>query len=123
MNKLPNKINFKDKLSLFSNHWSPKVIAELNDYQFKLVKIKGDFVWHNHKDTDEAFIIIEGEMNIKFKDHTVDLAQGEMFVIPKGIEHKPYADNECKILIIEPKGVINTGDSRGKLTSINDDWI
>ena len=123
MKKISDKINFKEKLSKFSNHWSPRVIAEMNDYQFKLVKIKGDFVWHDHKDTDEVFIVIEGEMSIEFKDRTVELSEGEMFVVPKGIEHKPYSENECKILIIEPVGVVNTGDSGGELTADNDAWI
>lgn len=123
MTKFPDKINLKEKLSKFSEHWSPRLIAEMNDYQFKLVKIKGDFIWHSHKDTDEVFIVIEGNMSIEFKNQTVDLSEGEMFVVPKCIEHKPYAENECKIMIIEPKGVINTGDSGGELTATNDEWI
>ena len=86
-------INLKEKLGKFSDHWSPKVIAELNDYQFKLVKIQGEFVWHNHPDTDEVFIVIEGTMNIEFENETVQLTEGEMLVVPKGIEHKPYAES------------------------------
>ena len=117
------KINFKEKYSLFNEHWSPRIIAEMNDYQFKLVKIKGEFVWHNHKHTDETFIVLEGEMKIKFKDSEVKLSEGELYVIPKGIEHKPYADNECKILVIEPRGVVNTGDAEGELTIHEDMWI
>ena len=117
------KINLKEKLSKFSDHWSPKVIAEMNDYQFKLVKIKGDFVWHNHGDTDEFFLVIEGEMKIEFKDETVILKEGEMFVVPKGVEHKPYAEEECKIMIVEPRGVINTGDTESNLRASNDVWI
>jgi mannose-6-phosphate isomerase-like protein (cupin superfamily) len=111
-----DKINFQEKYSKFKKHWSPKVIAEMNDYQFKLAKIKGDFVWHNHKDTDETFIIIEGEMSLKFRDGEVMLSAVEMFVVPKGVVHKPCSENECKILVIEPRGVINTGDSVSKLT-------
>ena len=103
-------INFKDKFTKFSDHWSPRVIAEMNDYQFKLVKVEGEFVWHNHPDTDEVFIVIEGELNIELPDGVVTLSSGELFVIPKGIEHKPVANKECKIMIIEPKGVVNTGD-------------
>ena len=114
------KINLKEKLSKFSDHWSPKVIAEMNDYQFKLVKIKGDFVWHNHGDTDEFFLVIEGEMKIEFKDETVILKEGEIFVVPKGVEHKPYAEEECKIMIVEPRGVINTGDVESNLKASND---
>ena len=117
------KINLKEKLSKFSDHWSPRIVAEMNDYQFKLVKIKGDFVWHNHGDTDEVFIVLEGEMKIEFKDKTVELKEGEMFVIPKGVEHKPYSEKECKIMLVEPKGVINTGDAGSDLTSPNDVWI
>ena len=117
------KINLKDKLSLFSEHWSPKVIAEMNDYQFKLVKIQGDFVWHNHVDTDEVFIVIEGEMKIVFENETVELNEGEMYVVPKGVEHKPCAENECKVLLVEPRGVVNTGNTEGDLTASNDVWI
>ncbi len=118
-----SKINLREKLEKFSDHWSPKVIAEMNDYQFKLVKIKGEFVWHNHTDTDETFIVIEGEMKIEFEDNTVALKEGEMYVVPKGVEHKPYAEEECKIMIIEPRGVVNTGDIEGDLTASNDVWI
>ena len=118
-----SKINLKDKFSLFSDHWSPKVITEMNDYQFKLVKIQGDFVWHNHADTDEAFIVIEGEMSIEFKDKTIELSEGEMYVVPKGVEHKPYAEKECKVMIIEPRGIVNTGNTDGDLTASNDVWI
>ena len=117
------KINLKEKLSKFTDHWSPRIIAEMNDYQFKVVKIKGDFVWHNHDDTDEVFIVLEGEMKIEFKDKTVELKEGEMFVVPKGVEHKPYAEKECKIMLVEPKGVVNTGDTGSDLTSPNDVWI
>ena len=116
-------INLQSKFELFSEHWSPKVIAELNDYQFKLVKIKGQFTWHEHKDTDEVFIVIEGSMGIEFKDRTVELNDGEMIVVNKAEQHKPYAIEECKVLIIEPRGVINTGGSGGKLTTENDVWI
>ena len=118
-----SKINLREKLEKFSDHWSPKVIAEMNDYQFKLVKIEGEFVWHNHTDTDETFIVIEGEMKIDFEDNTVVLKEGEMYVVPKGVEHKPYAEEECKIMIIEPRGVVNTGDIEGDLTASNDVWI
>ena len=118
-----DKINLKEKLSKFSDHWSPKVIAEMNDYQFKLVKIQGEFVWHNHEDTDETFIVIEGEMKIEFENETLELNEGDMFVVPKGIEHKPWAENECKVMIIEPRGVVNTGNTEGDLTASNDVWI
>jgi len=117
------KINLKDKLAKFSEHWTPKIIAEMNDYQFKLVKIKGEFVWHNHSDTDEVFIVIEGSMKIEFKDEVVELNEGEMYVVPKGVEHKPFAEDECKVLLVEPRGVVNTGDAEGELTAVNDVWI
>ena len=117
------KINLKEKLSKFSDHWSPKIIAEMNDYQFKLVKIKGDFVWHNHADTDEAFIVVEGKMKIEFENDTVELNEGEMYVVPKGIEHKPRAETECKVLRVEPRDVVNTGNTEGDLTASNDVWI
>ena len=116
-------INLKEKLSKFSDHWSPKVITELNDYQFKLVKIQGEFVWHNHPDTDEVFIVIEGTMNIEFENETVRLTEGEILVVPKGVEHKPYAEKECKVMLVEPRGVVNTGDSDSELTADNDVWI
>ena len=117
-------INFKQKLSLFNDHWSVKVVAELNDYQFKLAKLEGDFVWHAHEDTDEAFIILEGELRIDFRDGAVQLREGEMYVVPKGVEHKPYAAKEVKIMLIEPRGVINTGDAGDSgLTEKNYEWI
>ena len=117
------KINLKEKLSKFSDHWSPKIIAEMNDYQFKLVKIKGDFVWHNHADTDETFIVVEGKMKIEFENETVELNEGEMYVVPKGVEHKPFAEDECKIMLVEPRGVVNTGNTEGDLTASNDVWV
>ena len=116
-------INLKDKLSKFNENWAPKVIAEINDYQFKLVKFQGEFVWHSHPDTDEAFIVLEGKMIIEFHDGKVELSSGEMFVVPKAVEHKSRSDNECKIMVIEPKGVVNTGNSGGELTAKNDVWI
>ncbi len=116
-------LNFKEKFGKFNERWSPKVIAEMNDYQFKISKLKGDFVWHKHEDTDEAFIVIEGELEIEFRDGKVKLKSGEMFVVPKNVEHKPYAEKECQLLIIEPRGVVNTGDVKNNLTAKNDVWI
>ena len=120
---LSDKINLKEKLSMFTKHWSPRIIAEMNDYQFKIAKIKGEFIWHDHKDSDETFLVIEGTMSIKFRDNIVELSEGEMFVVPKGVEHKPYAENECKILVVEPRGVINTGGAGGELTITKDVWL
>jgi mannose-6-phosphate isomerase-like protein (cupin superfamily) len=116
-------INLVDKLARFSEHWSPRVIAEMNDYQFKLVKLQGEFVWHDHKDTDEVFLVIKGEMQIGFRDRDVTLRSGEMFVVPKGVEHITRAQNECQALIIEPRDVVNTGETGGTLTAENDVWI
>jgi mannose-6-phosphate isomerase-like protein (cupin superfamily) len=118
-----NAINFRQKLGLFAERWTPKVIAEMNDYQFKLVKLLGDFIWHDHKDTDETFIVIEGNLRIDFRDGAVDVAAGEMFVVPKGVEHKPYAESEVMLLLIEPRGLVNTGDEGGERTAKNDVWI
>ena len=116
-------INFGQKLGLFSEHWQPRVIAELNDYQFKIVKLQGDFVWHDHADTDEAFIVLEGTLRIDFRDGAVTIGAGEMYVVPKGVEHKPYAEREVKMLLIEPRGVPNTGEQGGARTAPNDVWI
>jgi mannose-6-phosphate isomerase-like protein (cupin superfamily) len=115
-------INLAQKFSLFAEQWQPKVIAEMNDYQFKIAKLQGDFVWHEHKDTDETFIVIDGELRIDFRDGAVHVRAGEMFVVPRGVQHKPYAENEVRLLI-EPRGVLNTGDERGERTAENDVWI
>ena len=116
-------INFQQKLALFSERWKPKVIAEMNDYQFKVVRIDGDFIWHDHEDTDETFIVLEGTLRIDFEDGAVRLTAGEMFVVPKGARHKPCAEGEVKLLLIEPRGVANTGDEGGERTAPNDVWI
>ena len=119
-----SKVNFREKLSKFSEQWTPKVIAEMNDYQFKLVKIEGEFVWHEHPDTDEVFIVIEGSMRIDFEDgSSVDLDEGEMYVVPRGVRHRPCAQAECKVMLVEPKGVVNTGEADSDLTAPNDDWV
>ena len=120
---LSKKVNLNNKFSKFRKHWSPRVVAEMNDYQVKIAKIKGEFVWHNHKETDEAFIVMEGEMTLKFREGEVKLSEGELFVVPKGVDHKPCAEQECKILVIEPKGVINTGDHVGKFTVKKEVWV
>ena len=117
------KINLKSKFKEFNETWSPKVIAEMNNYQFKLVKIKDEFVWHKHKDTDEVFIVVEGKINIEFEDQIVELNAGEMIVVPKGKKHKPFANEEAKIMLVEPRGIINTGDIESDLTAKNDQWI
>ncbi|HZF17164.1 MAG TPA: cupin domain-containing protein [Steroidobacteraceae bacterium] len=116
-------VNLRDKLGKFSDHWAPRVIAEMNGYQFKLVKFAGDFVWHRHEDTDEVFLVIDGEMQIGLRDRTVTLRTGELFVVPKGVEHITRASKECAALLIEPRGVVNTGSAGGRLTAPNDLWI
>jgi mannose-6-phosphate isomerase-like protein (cupin superfamily) len=116
-------VNFQNKLQLISEHWSPKIIAQMNDYHFKLVKIQGDFVWHSHPETDEVFIVLEGSMVIDFRDGKATLNRGEMYVVPKGVEHKPYAAAECSILLIEPAGTVNTGDAGGDRTAPAGDWV
>jgi mannose-6-phosphate isomerase-like protein (cupin superfamily) len=116
-------INFRAKLGLIDVPWQPRVVAEMNDYQFKLVRLEGDFIWHDHQDTDETFIVLEGELRIDFRDGAVTLKAGEMFVVPKGVEHKPFAASEVKMLLIEPRGVPNTGGAGGERTAPNDVWI
>ncbi|UCF91039.1 MAG: cupin domain-containing protein [Desulfobacterales bacterium] len=116
-------INLREKLALFSDHWSPKIIAQMNDYHFKLVKLQGDFVRHSHVATDEVFLVLEGEMRIEFGDGHVELKAGEMFVVPKGAEHKTCAAKECQVLVVEPAGTINTGDAGGAMTAPNNIWI
>jgi len=123
MNKIPVPISFAKKFDCFTEQWSPKVVAEMNDYQFKLVRLEGDFVWHNHVDTDEAFIVLEGSMFIEFENEVLKLNEGEMYVVPKGVHHKPYATDECKVMLVEPKGVRNTGNATSELTASNDVWI
>ena len=116
-------INFAQKLSLFTERWKPKVVAEMNDYQFKVVKLQGDFMWHHHADTDETFIVLDGRLRIDFRDGSVEIGAGEMYVVPKGIEHKPYAHEEVQLLLIEPRGVLNTGETRNERTAELDQWI
>ena len=116
-------INFNDKFGKFDQQWSPRVIAEMNDYQFKLARVEGEFIWHSHSDTDEVFIVIDGVLDIEFRDGRVRIEAGEMFVVPRGVEHKPVAENECRIMLVEPRGTINTGDKRHERTAENDVWI
>lgn len=116
-------INLTEKLGKFSEYFSPRVVARMNDYYFKLSKFQGDFVWHSHADTDETFIVLEGEMAIDFRDGRVVLREGEMLVVPKGVEHKPYAEKECHLMLIEPVGTINTGDAGGELTAEEEVWV
>jgi mannose-6-phosphate isomerase-like protein (cupin superfamily) len=121
--KIYAPINLAEKSALLTEHWQPRVIAELNDYQFKIAKIEGDFIWHDHPQTDEAFIVLEGELRIDFRDGSVLIKPGEMYVVPKGVEHKPFAASEVKMMMIEPRGTVNTGVAGGERTAQNDVWI
>jgi mannose-6-phosphate isomerase-like protein (cupin superfamily) len=116
-------INLEQKLTLISERWQPKVIAQMNDYQFKLVRLQGDFVWHEHADTDETFLVLRGHLRIDFRDGSVQLSAGELFVVPKGVEHKPFAEGEVHLMLIEPRGVRNTGEEVSERTAPNDVWI
>ena len=116
-------INFTEKFNKFTDKWSPKIIAQMNDYHFKLVRVEGDFTWHDHKDTDEVFIVLEGRLKIDFREESIILKEEELFVVPKGVKHKPFAEKECKLLLIEPAGTVNTGDAGGIQTAAADVWI
>ncbi len=113
-------IDLADRLARFDDHWSPKVVASLNDYEVKVVKVEGEFVWHSHEDTDELFLVLEGALTIKLRDGAVTVGTGQLFVVPRGAEHCPVADGEVHALLIEPAGVINTGDAGGPLTADHD---
>ncbi|MCO8162221.1 cupin domain-containing protein [Pseudomonas sp. 21LCFQ010] len=116
-------INLLHKVSLLNEQWSPRVVAEMNDYQFKVVRIQGEFIWHCHAETDETFLVLDGNLRIDFRDGHVLLGTGELYVVAKGVEHKPYAEHEVKLLLIEPRGVLNTGHEGGERTAQNDVWI
>ncbi|TAL85524.1 MAG: cupin domain-containing protein [Rhodanobacter sp.] len=116
-------VNFEQKFGLFNEQWAPKVVAEMNDYQFKIVRLEGDFMWHEHEETDETFVVLEGTLRIDMPDGAVSVNTGEMFVVPKGVKHKPYAEREVKLLLIEPRGVLNTGHEGGERTAQNEQWI
>ena len=120
----PTPINLSDKLNLFTDQWSPKINAEMDGFQFKLAKLEGDFVWHSHPETDEGFIVLEGQLRIDFRDGAVKLDKGEMLVVPKGVEHKPYAETECHVMILVREGTVNTGDApENELTADSGQWI
>ncbi|SHM02023.1 cupin domain-containing protein [Phytopseudomonas punonensis] len=116
-------INLIRKLDLIAEQWSPRVVAEMNDYQFKVARLQGDFIWHAHAETDEAFLVLDGQLRLDFRDGSVTLGTGELYVVPRGVEHKPYAEAEVKLLLIEPRGVLNTGAEGGERTAVNDLWI
>jgi mannose-6-phosphate isomerase-like protein (cupin superfamily) len=116
-------LDIVEKLSLFAEHWSPKVVARLNDYEIKVVKLEGEFVWHTHDDTDELFLVVDGELTIQMRDGNVVVKAGQLFVVPKGVEHCPVAEGEVQALLIEPAGVVNTGNAGGTLTAACDDSL
>ncbi len=115
-------VNLEDKFARISDLWSPKILAELNDYQIKAVRLQGEFVWHKHDETDELFLVTKGSLVIRFRDRDVALGPGELLVVPKGVEHMPVAEEECELLLIEPAGTPNTGDAGGERT-VAADWI
>jgi mannose-6-phosphate isomerase-like protein (cupin superfamily) len=119
----PGAINLDRKFEKFSKHWSPHIIAQLNDLHIKSPKVQGEFVWHRHDGTDELFLVHKGTLTIKYRDRDVVLRAGEMHVVPRGVEHKPVAEEECQILLIEPAGTLNTGDAGGDLTASHEPWI
>ena len=123
MNEKNKKINLAQKLKKINDYWSPKVVSELNDYQFKLVKVKDDFVWHHHSNSDETFVVIKGKLFIDFKNKTEEINEGEIITVAKGVNHKPFAKKEAHVLIVEPRGVKNTGNLNTDLTAQNDVWI
>ena len=116
-------INLAEKFDMFTDRWQPKVVAEMNDYQFKVARLEGEFIWHHHPDTDETFIVLDGYLRIDFRDGAVELRPGEMFVVPKGVEHKPFAAVETKLLLVEPRGTPNTGSEGGERTAPIDVWL
>ena len=121
---MPEKVNIAEKLTKFSAHWSPKIAGELNDSYVKLVKVKGEFVWHHHEDEDELFLILKGRLLIQFRDKDVWLDEGEFIIIPRGVAHRPVAEEECHIMLLEPKTVLNTGNVEGdNLTVAELEWV
>jgi mannose-6-phosphate isomerase-like protein (cupin superfamily) len=115
---MDHKINLAEKLALFDEQWSPRIVGYLNDYKIFVVKVKGEFVWHSHADTDDFFLVLKGKVTIQLRDRDVELNEGELFVVPRGVEHRPRADEEAHLLLIEPKGTPNTGDAGGPLTAV-----
>jgi mannose-6-phosphate isomerase-like protein (cupin superfamily) len=111
------KVNLNEKLALFNEHWQPKIVARINENELRIVKVKGEFVWHKHDDTDDFFLVLKGHLTIQLRDRDVELDEGELFVVPRGVEHRPRAEKEASVLLIEPAGTVNTGDAGGPLTT------
>jgi mannose-6-phosphate isomerase-like protein (cupin superfamily) len=114
---MADKVNLQEALSSFEGHWEPRIVAMLNDYKVLVVKVRDEFVWHKHDDTDDFFLVVQGRMTIQMRDRDVELEQGELFVVPRGVEHCPRADEEAWVLLIEPEHTVNTGDAGGPLTT------
>jgi mannose-6-phosphate isomerase-like protein (cupin superfamily) len=112
-----DKVNLAEKLDLFDEHWQPKIVARINDHEVRIAKVQGEFVWHKHDDTDDFFLVLEGRLTIQLRDRNIDLEEGELFVVPRGVEHCPRADEEAAVLLIEPAGTVNTGDAGGPRTA------
>ncbi|GAA4344916.1 cupin domain-containing protein [Flaviaesturariibacter amylovorans] len=119
----PDKINLAEKLARFGDHWHPRLVGALNGQHVKLVKLKGEFVWHQHEHEDELFLVIAGSFRMEFRDRSVELNAGELLIVPRGVEHRPVADNECSVLLFEPAGTLNTGDAESVLTRNELEWI
>ena len=117
------KINLADKLGRFSEHWSPKIVAALNGQHVKLVKFRGEFVWHKHEHEDELFLVVRGRFRMEFRDRTVELREGELLVVPRGVEHRPVAEEEVSVLLFEPAATVNTGSAGGARTVAQPEWI
>jgi mannose-6-phosphate isomerase-like protein (cupin superfamily) len=117
------KVNLREKFALFSGHWSPKIVGDLNSQQVKLVKFQGTFVWHHHDAEDELFLVIQGRFRMEFRDHSVTLEEGEFLIVPQGVEHRPVADEEVWVLLFEPATTLNTGNTTGELTAVTLDRL
>ncbi len=111
-----DKVNLAEKFALFNEHWTPKLVGKINDFEVKIVKVHGEFVWHHHDHEDEMFMVIEGSLTMQFRDKDVVVHAGEFIIVPHGVEHRPVADEECLLMLIEPSGVLNTGNVRDELT-------
>ena len=118
-----NKVNLEEKFSLFREYWKPKIVGELNGQQIKLVKFAGAFVWHQHENEDELFLVVKGQFSMEFREHKVSLKEGEFLIVPRGVEHRPFAQEEVQIMLFEPAGTLNTGTTRGELTAEELLWI
>ena len=120
---MAGKVNLDQKLGQFSDHWAPRIVARYNDNEVRLVKVEGEFIWHRHDETDELFFVHKGALTIRYEDRDVYLSEGDIHIVPKGVPHKPVADAECEILLIEPAGTLNTGDAGGERTVTDEKWI